>query len=58
MWLEKIVFCGKSFGPTSNYQIIDEQLAIGSSIPLAKDLLGAVYNPFIKWPLACQPTPQ
>jgi hypothetical protein len=32
MWLEKIVFCGKSFGPTSNYQIVAKQLAVGSCI--------------------------
>jgi hypothetical protein len=44
MWLKKFVFCGKSFGPTSNYQIMAEQLAIGSSIPLGKYLLGVVYN--------------
>jgi hypothetical protein len=44
MWLEKFVFCGKSFGSTSNYQIVAERLAIGSSIPLGKYLLGAVYN--------------
>jgi hypothetical protein len=44
MWLEKFVFCGKSFGPTSNCQIIAERLAHGSSIPLGKYLLGSVYN--------------
>jgi hypothetical protein len=44
MWLEKFVFCGKSFGPTSNCQIIAERLAHGSSIPLGKYLLGVVYN--------------
>jgi hypothetical protein len=44
MWLEKFVFCAKSFGPTSNYQIIAERLVTGSSIPLCKYLLGAVYN--------------
>jgi hypothetical protein len=44
MWLEKFIFCGKSFGPTSNFQIIAERLAIGSSIPLSKYLFGAVYN--------------
>jgi hypothetical protein len=44
MWLEKFIFCGKSFGPTSNFQIIDERLAIGTSIPLVKYLLGAVYH--------------
>jgi hypothetical protein len=44
MWPEKFVYCGKSFGPTTNYQILAEWLAIGSSIPLGKYLLGAVYN--------------
>jgi hypothetical protein len=44
MWLEKFIFCGKSFGPTSNYQIVAEKLAHGSSIPLGKYLLGVVHN--------------
>jgi hypothetical protein len=44
MWLEKFIFCGKSFGPTSNYQIVAERLVVGSCIPLGKYLLGAVYN--------------
>jgi hypothetical protein len=45
MWLENFVFCGKSFDPTtSNCQIIAERLGYGSSIPLGKYLLGAVYN--------------
>jgi hypothetical protein len=44
MWLEKFIFCGKSFGPTSNCQIVAERLAIGSYIPLGKYLLGAMYN--------------
>jgi hypothetical protein len=43
MWL-KFVFSRKSFSPTSNYQIVVEQLAPGSSIPLDKYLLGAMYN--------------
>jgi hypothetical protein len=46
MCLEKFVFCGKSFGPTSNYQIIAERLVTGSSIPLGKYLLGDVCNLF------------
>jgi hypothetical protein len=25
MWLEKFVFCGKTFGPTATYQIVDKQ---------------------------------
>jgi hypothetical protein len=44
MWLEKFVLCGKTFGPTANYQIVAEQWAVGSRIPLGKYLLGAVYN--------------
>jgi hypothetical protein len=44
MWLEKFVFCGKSFGPTSNCQIIAERLTHGSSIPIGNYLLGVVYN--------------
>jgi hypothetical protein len=43
-WLEKFVFCGKSFGPTSNFQIVAERLALGSSFPLGKYLLGTVYH--------------
>jgi acyl CoA:acetate/3-ketoacid CoA transferase len=57
MRLEKIVFCGKFFGPTSNYQVVDERLAIRSSFPLSKYLLGAMYN-LLHQQLACQPTPQ
>jgi hypothetical protein len=44
MWLEKFVFCGKTFGPTANYQIVAEQLIVGNCIPLGKYLLGAVYH--------------
>jgi hypothetical protein len=44
MWLEKFVFFGKSFSPTSNCQIVAEQLPLGSSISLGKYLLGAMYN--------------
>jgi hypothetical protein len=44
MWLEKFVFCGKTFGPTANYQIVAKQLAAGNRIPLGKYLLGAVYH--------------
>jgi hypothetical protein len=43
MWLEKFVFCGKTFGP-ANYQIVAEQLAAGNRVPLGKYLLGAVYH--------------
>jgi hypothetical protein len=44
MWLEKFVFCGKTFGPTTNYQIVAEQLAAGNCIPLGKYFLGVVYH--------------
>jgi hypothetical protein len=44
MWPEKFVFCGKTFGPTANYQIVVEQLTAGNCIPLGKYLLGAVYH--------------
>jgi hypothetical protein len=44
MWLEKFVFFGKTFGPTTNHQIVAERLAAGNCIPLAKYLLGAVYH--------------
>jgi hypothetical protein len=44
MWLEKFVFCGKTFGPTANHQIVAERLAAGNRTPLGKYLLGAVYH--------------
>jgi hypothetical protein len=44
MWLEKFVFCGKSIGPTSNYQIVSELLVTGNHILLGIHLLGAIYN--------------
>jgi hypothetical protein len=44
MCLEKFVFCGKTFGPTTNYQIVAEQLDAGNRTPLGKYLLGAVYH--------------
>jgi hypothetical protein len=44
MWLEKFVFCGKTFGPAANYQIVVEQLDADNRIPLGKYLLGAVYE--------------
>jgi hypothetical protein len=36
MWLEKFFFCGQTFGPTANYQIVAELLAAGNRIPLGK----------------------
>jgi hypothetical protein len=44
MWLENFFFYGKTFGPTSNYQVVAERLAAGNHIPLGKYLLGAVYH--------------
>jgi hypothetical protein len=44
MWLEKFVFYGKTFGPTANYHIVAEQLAIDNRIPLEKYLIGAVHH--------------
>jgi hypothetical protein len=44
MWLEKSVFCGPTCGPTTNMQPMAERLVNGSTIPLGKHLLGAVYQ--------------
>jgi hypothetical protein len=44
MWLEKFVFCGKTFGPTANYQVVAERLAAGNHIPLGKYLFSVVYH--------------
>jgi hypothetical protein len=58
MWLEKFVFCGKTFGPTATYQIVAERLAGGDYIPLGKYHLGVVYNLLHQVALVYQPTPQ
>jgi hypothetical protein len=42
--LKTLSFVEKSFGPTSNCQIMAKRLPLGSSFPLSKYLLGAVYN--------------
>ena len=44
MWLDKFIFCGKTVGPTSNYQGMAELLNDGTKFPLGKHLLGAVYD--------------
>ena len=44
MWLEKLIFCGKAVGPTSNNLKLVETLAIGNSVPIGKHLLGSVYH--------------
>ena len=44
MWLDKYVFCGQAYSPTSNYLTLVEKIAGNSEIPLGKILLGALYN--------------
>jgi len=44
MWLEKIVFCGRSVGPTSVYLSAAEILANGGRFPLGRYLLGSAYH--------------
>ena len=44
MWLEKIIFCGSSCGPTYNHKYMAERLAAGNEIPLGKYLLGYAYH--------------
>jgi hypothetical protein len=44
MWLEKFVFYGSIYGPTTNMQTKVERIAIGETIPLGKHLLGAIYQ--------------
>jgi hypothetical protein len=55
IWLERFILCGKSFGPTSNCQIVVERLALGSSYHLSKYLLGLCTIFFTKWSLVYQP---
>jgi hypothetical protein len=58
MWLEKFVFCGKTFGPTTNYHIVAEQLAAGNCIPPRKYLLGVVYHLLRQVSISLSPTLQ
>ena len=44
MWLERFVFCGRTIGPTTNFQAIAERLAQGDRLPLGRYLLGATYH--------------
>jgi len=44
MWLEKLIFCGKTVGPTNNTLKMAETLASGNPVPLGKHLLGSVYH--------------
>ena len=42
--LDKYVFCGQAYSPTSNYLTLVEKIPGNSKIPLGKILLGALYN--------------
>ena len=44
MWLEKIIFCGSSCGPTYNHKYMAERLVADNDIPLEKYLLGSAYH--------------
>ncbi|CAO2184601.1 unnamed protein product [Urochloa humidicola] len=44
MWLEKFLFCGKTFGPSNKFLKLAEHLASGNDFPLGKCLLGSVYR--------------
>jgi hypothetical protein len=44
MWLDKFIFCGRTVGPTSNYQRMAKLIDSGTKFPLGKHLLGAVYD--------------
>jgi len=44
MWLDRYVFCGQAYSPTSNYLTLAEKIAGNSKIPLGRILLGALYN--------------
>jgi hypothetical protein len=44
MWLCRFIFCGKANEPTLNHNVMAEDLAAGTSIPLGKYLLGSVYH--------------
>nr|BAD08046.1 aminotransferase-like [Oryza sativa Japonica Group] len=44
MWLEKFLFCGSSYGPTTNWQFVDEALESKKQFPLGKILLGYLYQ--------------
>jgi len=44
MWLDKLVFCGRSAGPTSIYLSVAERLANGGRFPLGRYLLSSIYH--------------
>nr|AAT01351.1 hypothetical protein [Oryza sativa Japonica Group] len=44
MWLEKFLFCGSSYGPTTNWQFVAEALESKKQFPLGKILLGNLYQ--------------
>ena len=44
MWLDRFIFYGSSYGPTYNYKLMAEHLAVGKDIPLGKYLLGVAYH--------------
>jgi hypothetical protein len=44
MWICRFIFCGKANEPTLNHIVMAEDLAVGTSIPLRKYLLGSVYH--------------
>nr|AAT93842.1 hypothetical protein [Oryza sativa Japonica Group] len=44
MWLEKFLFCGSSYGPTTNWQFVAEALESKKEFPLGKILLGYLYQ--------------
>nr|ABA95228.1 hypothetical protein LOC_Os11g44760 [Oryza sativa Japonica Group] len=44
MWSEKFLFCGPSYGPTTNWQHVVEALEEKKQFPLGKFLLGYLYQ--------------
>jgi hypothetical protein len=44
MWLCRFIFCGKANEPTLIQNVMVEDLAAGTPIPLGKYLLGSVYH--------------
>jgi len=46
MWLEKIIFYGRSVGPTNVYLPVAELLANGARLPLGRYLLSSTYHLF------------
>jgi hypothetical protein len=44
MWLFRFIFCGRANEPTLNHNVMAEDLAASTPIPLGKYLLGSVYH--------------